>query len=83
MDESAEGVVKAVTEWLMAEGIVGWEMSGDHPPLRLRLNWENRYARMSIERQFGAAVQVSVKPEDAPVYMPQTIGPAERTDREG
>jgi hypothetical protein len=83
MDESAEGLLRTVTEWLMAEGIVGWEMCGNQLPLELRLDWGNRDAQRLIERQFGAAVEVSVKPEGAPVFMPQTIGPVERTDPEG
>jgi hypothetical protein len=74
MKDSTDDLVTMVTEWLMAEGIVGWEMSGDQAPLQLRLNWENRGAMALIERQFGARVGVSVKPEGAGVYMPQTIG---------
>ena len=64
--------IRAIAEWLMAEGIVGWTIDHPHPgqPIELRLCWENRSSQERIRRHFGEAVSVAVLPEDAPRIAP-------------
>ena len=66
--DDGEAAVRAVADWLMAEGIVGWWIDGPEPGQRieLQLYWENRGEVERIRRHFGGALVVTVLPEDAP-----------------
>jgi hypothetical protein len=67
-DDEGEAAVRAVGDWLMAEGIVGWRIDGPEPGERieLQLYWENRDEVERIRRHFGDALAMTVLPEDAP-----------------
>lgn len=71
MDQD-DRAIRAIADWLMAEGILGWTI--DHPepgqPIELQLDWENRSHQERIRRHFGEALSVAVLPEDAPRYAP-------------
>jgi hypothetical protein len=60
--------VRAVCDWLMTEGIVGWWIDGPEPgqQIELHLQSENRDEAERIRRHFGDALVVTVLPEDAP-----------------
>ena len=70
--DAEEAAVRAVGDWLVAEGMTAWVIDGPEPgqPIEVQLHWEHRSHREKISSRFGASVVVSILPPDAPRYAP-------------
>jgi hypothetical protein len=76
--DAGEAAVRTVGDWLMAEGIVGWQMDGlpkSGEPVELQLYSENRLHAPHIRAHFGDRVFVTILPEHAPRYAPIATPP--------